>query len=312
MATRADILVIKLSALGDMVMAFPAFARIRAAYPTASISLLTTPPFGALAKASPYFDRVWTDGRPGGGLGWLNLIVRLRRARFTRVYDLQGSDRTRLIRHALWPFPPIWSKAGPADLHPLERHAHQLQQAGIWPDAPMALMSAPAPDVSWLIEGAEPAHPVRPLALLIPGSAATRPLKRWPAERYGALAKALIERGYDVAVIGAEQERPIADTIRRSAPTARDLTGKTDFAAIARLAASAALVVGNDTGPTHLAAAAGAPTIALFSSDSSPALSAPRGAVTVLARDDLGDLESSEVLDAAERRILNKDPILSI
>ena len=126
------------------------------------------------------------------------------------------------------------------------------------------------------------------------------------------MAEALIERGYDVAVIGAEQERPVAATISRSAPTARDLTGATDFAAIARLAASAALVVGNDTGPTHLAAAAGAPTVALFSSDSSPALSAPRGAVTVLARDDLSDLKPSEVLEAAERRVLNRDPFLPI
>jgi ADP-heptose:LPS heptosyltransferase len=307
MTARADILVIKFSALGDVVMAFPAFARIRAGHPNAPITLLTTPPFEALAKASPYFDRVWADGRPDGGLGWLGLILRLRRARFARVYDLQGNDRTRLIRRALGPFAPVWSEAGPAEMHPLERHARQLQQAGIWPDAPTAPMSAPAPDVSWLIGGADRAPGARPVALLIPGSAATRPLKRWPAERYGALAAALIERGFDVAVIGAEPERALAGIIRQAAPAVRDLTGKTDLAAIARLAASAAIVVGNDTGPTHLAAAAGAPTVALFSSDSSPALSAPRGAVTVVQRDTLTDLDVAEVLAATEGRALNKD-----
>lgn len=312
MTVRADILVIKFSALGDMVMAFPAFARIRAAHPNAPITLLTTPPFEALAKASPYFDRVWIDGRPDGALGWLRLVARIRRARFARVYDLQGNDRTRLLLEAVWPFRPIWSGSGPADIHPLERHARQLQQAGIWPDAPTAPMSAPPPDVSWLIGPAAAIPPAHPLALLIPGSAATRPLKRWPAERYGALAAALVERGLDVAVLGAEQERALADTIRQSAPAARDLTGKTDLAALARLAASATIVVGNDTGPTHLAAAAGAPTVALFSSDSEPALSAPRGAVTVLRRDRLADLDVADVLAEVERGALNRDASLRI
>jgi ADP-heptose:LPS heptosyltransferase len=300
MTVRADILVIKLSALGDMVMAMPAFAHIRAAHPNAPITLLTTPPFEALAKASPYFDRVWTDGRPDGVLDWLKLVHRIRHARFARVYDLQGNDRTKLIRQALQPFPPVWSPSGPADIHPLERHARQLQLAGIWPDAPTAPMSAPPPDVSWLIGAAAAMPPARPLALLIPGSAATRPLKRWPAERYGALASALVARGFDVAVIGAEQERTLAETIRQAAPKSRDLTGKTDLAALARLAASASIVVGNDTGPTHLAAAAGAPTVALFSSDSDPALSAPRGAVTVLRRYDLADLAVADVLAAID------------
>ena len=58
------ILVIKLSALGDFVLALAAMKKIRQAHPKAHITLLTTPPFEALAKASPYFNAVWTDGRP--------------------------------------------------------------------------------------------------------------------------------------------------------------------------------------------------------------------------------------------------------
>ncbi len=311
MSPRTDILVIKLSALGDFVLAFPAFARIRAAHPNAPITLLTTPAFKALAKASPYFDRVWTDGRPAGLGAWLRLVFRIRRARFARVYDLQCNDRTNLIFQALRPFPPVWSgtAAGcglpdrdPArmETHSLERLARQLQLAGIWPDAPTARMTAAPPDVSWLVAGADTLPPAKPLALLIPGSAATRPLKRWPAESYGKLAASLIGRGFDVAVIGAAQERGIATTIVRAAPSARDLTGKTDFAAIARLGATAAVVVGNDTGPTHLVAAAGAPTVCLFSADSRPELSAPRGRVMVLHRHDLANLDVTEVLAAAE------------
>ena len=71
---------------------------------------------------------------------------------------------------------------------------------------------------------------------------------------------------------------------RRRTPV--DLTGKTSLQEIARLGAAAALAIGNDTGPTHLVAATQAPTVALFSANSDPALSAPRGRVTVLRSDE--------------------------
>ena len=78
-------------------------------------------------------------------------------------------------------------------------------------------------------------------------------------------------------VIGGLQEGGLARGIQRQAPRARDLTGRTDFAQIAVLGARAALAIGNDTGPLHLIAAAGAPTIVLFSSASDPgALGAAR------------------------------------
>jgi ADP-heptose:LPS heptosyltransferase len=71
---------------------------------------------------------------------------------------------------------------------------------------------------------------------------------------------------------------------------------------LAALGAEAAVVIGNDTGPTYLAAFAGAPSVVLFSSDSDPALCAPRSArVTVLQRDDLADLSADEVTKAVSR-----------
>ena len=72
------ILVIKLSALGDFVLALAAMKKIRQAHPKAHISLLTTPPFEGLAKASPYFNAVFTDGRPEGFPEWMALRRRLR------------------------------------------------------------------------------------------------------------------------------------------------------------------------------------------------------------------------------------------
>jgi ADP-heptose:LPS heptosyltransferase len=310
-----SVLVIKLSALGDFVMAFPAFARIRAAHPDARITLLTTPPFETLARISPYFDAVETDGRPNGPGEWLALIGRLRKARYDRVYDLQTNERTNLIFQALRPGPPAWSGTASgaalrhrnparAAMHPLERHAQQLEAAGVWPNAPTRPLSAPPPDISWILARAKtPARPgsakPRPAALLIPGSSARHPEKRWPVKSYGELAARFEEEGFDVLIVGTLQEGELARGIQRRAPRARDLTGRTDFAQIAAQGARAAVAVGNDTGPVHLIAAAGAPTIVLFSSASSPELSAPRGHVTIFQAPDLADVAVERVLAAA-------------
>jgi ADP-heptose:LPS heptosyltransferase len=139
----------------------------------------------------------------------------------------------------------------------------------------------------------------RPLVIVAPGASAKKPEKHWPIERYGELAKRLQDEGFDIVVIGALHESPLARSIQRKAPRARDLTGRTDFAQIASLGARAALAIGNDIGALHLIAAAGAPTIALFSSASDPAIIAPRGHVTVLHSPDLKDLPVDQVVRAA-------------
>ena len=316
MKRSKSVLVIKLSALGDFVMAFPAFARIRAAHPDARITLLTTAPFESLARLSPYFDTVETDGRPTGPGEWLRLVTRLRQAKFDRVYDLQANDRTNLLFQALRPRPPVWSgtavgsalphrNPARAAMHPLERQAQQLEDAGIWPDAPAAPLSAPPPDISWILQRVRPttrpsAKAPRPAALLVPGSSVKHPEKRWPVEHYGRLAGRLEAAGFDVLVVGGLQEGVLARGIQRLAPRARDLTGRTDFAQIAALGARAAVAIGNDTGPMHLIAAAGAPSIVLFSSASSPELSAPRGHVTVFQAPNLKDVSVDTVFASAQ------------
>ena len=312
------ILVIKLAALGDVVQAFPPFAHIRAAHPQAHITLLTTPPYASLAAASPYFDAIESDGRPERLRETLAMLRRLRRARFDRIYDLQTSGRSSAYFFALWPRPPQWSGIAPFASHPhrnparnhmhtLERQAEQLQDAGVWPDAPVQRGQADAPDLSFMLE--DPASERRPehfglttpYALLIPGASVQRPAKRWPAERYAGLAQALLDFGLGVAVLGGPAEAAIGAALATAARGVLDLTGATDYAQIAGLGARAALAVGNDTGPTHLVAAAGAPTLVLFSADSDPALCAPRGRrVDILQVERLADLALSPVLEKVD------------
>ncbi len=299
------ILVIKLGALGDFVLALAAMRRIREVHGGAEITLLTTPPFAALGRLCPYVDVVEDDGRVEGTFSIATMLNRLQRRRFDRVYDLQTSSRTELYSamFAMRRRSPPWSGVGLGAtlphrnpdrdrMHTLERQADQLKDAGVWPDAPTAPGTAPPPDLSWAVAAAAPLDlPAGRLALLIPGGSAHRPEKRWPIERFAALARELAERGLAPVVLGGDGEGALAGAILAAEPAARDLTGRTDLLQLAALGARAALAVGNDTGPTHLVASAGAPTLALFSAASDPALTAPRGPrVCVLQRATLVDL----------------------
>jgi ADP-heptose:LPS heptosyltransferase len=317
MARKVErILVVKLSALGDFVLALAAMKRIRAAHAKAHITLLTTPPFEALARICPYFNAVDTGGRPESFPEWMALRKRIRDANYDRVYDLQTSAHSNRIFQLLRPNPPDWSgiafgcslpHRNPLrnQMHTLERQADQLMYAGIWPDAPTEPGSAPPPDLSWIAKAMPAGRPVpganrpRPYVIFVPGGSAHRMDKRWPVEKYSELARILYARGFDIVIIGGPQETDLAHTIQRATPRARDLTGRTDFASIAMLGAKAALAVGNDTGPLHLAAAGGAPAIVLFSKASDPALSAPRGRVAILRADNLADLPVAQVAQAA-------------
>jgi ADP-heptose:LPS heptosyltransferase len=306
------ILIIKLGALGDFVLALAAMKRIRLAHPEAKITLLTTPPYEALAKASGLVDLIETDGRPKGWREILTLMRRLRRARYSRVYDLQTSSRSSRYFYGLLPFAPQWSGIAKFcalphrnpqrdHMHTLERQADQLRDAGIWPDAPVTPGSAPPPDLSFAAQTPVPLPKDlnRPLALLVPGASPHRPEKRWPVTQFALLAQRLIAEGMAVAVLGSALEESDAARIRQVAPEALDLTGKTSFLQIAALGTRAALAVGNDTGPLHMLAAAGAPTVALFSAASEPSQCAPRGHVTILQCPDLKDLALEPVLRAA-------------
>jgi len=309
------ILVLKLGALGNIVLSLSSFAAIRRHHPGATITLLTTAPYAEWMAASPWFDRVLIDRRPP----WWDLsgVLRLRRmlidGRFRRVYDLQTSSRSshyfRLFSRAAR---PEWSGIAPDCSHPdrrtdrnavhdIDRQHAQLRQAGI--------AEFPPPDLTWCHgDAARFALPPR-FALLVPGSSAHRPVKRWPAACYRALAMSLAECGITPVVIGAAGERPLAEIIC-SGTSALDLTGQTGFGDLADLARAAVCAVGNDTGPMHLIATAGCPSLVLFSRDSDPARCAPRAPpdlppVHVLRRDDLATLPPESVLAALTEHLAN-------
>lgn len=292
------ILVIKLGALGDFVLAMGPFAAIRAAHPDAHISLLTTPPFVALGEACGYFDQVLPFGRPRRrDIGGFCRLVRFLRGGFDRVYDLQTSSRSSFYRR--FARSPDWSGIARGCSHPhanprrdfmhtLDRQAEQLAMAGI--------TQTPPPDLSWANADIARFNLPAKYALLVPGGSAHRPAKRWPASCYGELAARLAAQGITPIILGAGIEATLADEIEAACPDAVSFVDRTDFIDIICLARNATYAVGNDTGPIHLAAAAGCCTLVLFSNESNPALCAPRGTnVTILQRETLELLRVDEV-----------------
>jgi ADP-heptose:LPS heptosyltransferase len=299
------ILVVKLSALGNVICSLGPFAAIRRHHADAEITVLTTAPYADYLAGSPYFDRVMIDRRAAWWdlRGWWQLRRQLIGGRFDRVYDLQTSGRSSRIFHS---FPanarPEWSGIAYGCSHPdrdprrnllhdVDRQFGQLRAAGV--------LQLAAADLSW--SHAEIARFQLPpdIVLLVPGSSAHRPAKRWPIAQYRELAAALVQRGLTPVVLGTAAERELAGEICQAVSRAIDLTGQTNLAELASLARAARFAIGNDTGPMHLIAVAGCPSIVLFSHDSDPALCAPRGiSVTVLRRPDLASLDVATVLAA--------------
>jgi ADP-heptose:LPS heptosyltransferase len=286
-----NILVIKLGAFGDVILALPAMAAIRAAHPRAQITLLTTRPYDALLRPSRWFNHIEIDSRPS----WWNVIGlrRLKRqlAGFDMVYDLQTSARSshyfRLAGRPLWSGIARHCALPHADprrnfLHTRERLAGQLHDAGIFDFGP--------PDLGWLTSAdvARFALPER-FALLAPGASAHRPEKRWPAEQFATLTKNL---PMPAVIVGARGEG--------NGIPGLDLTGQTSLAELAAITARAGMAIGNDTGPMHLAAALGVPSLVLFSAASDPALTSPRypdgGWPAHLRTPNLRDLPVAQVL----------------
>lgn len=302
MTGRSRILVIKLGALGDVVQALGPAAAIRRHHPGSAIVLLTTAPFADFLRAAPYFDTVWVDERPRplDLAGLWRLRRRLREPAFSRVYDLQTSARSNWYFRLLGARRrPEWSGIARGashphdnpsrdDMHTLDRQADQLRAAGI--------LEVPPPDLSWARADLERFRLPERVIALVPGGAPHRPEKRWPIERYAALAGLLASRGAVPVVVGAAAERGLGAAIRAVCPAARDITGETGLAELAALGRRALWVVGNDTGPMHVLAAAGAPATVLYSSASDPALTAPRGPrVRILQRARLVELGVEEV-----------------
>ena len=277
------ILVIKHGALGDFIQATGPFKSIRKYHSGSHITLLTTESFASLASETGWFDEIWVDDRvPWYRIkSWLLLRRQLVSGGFGRIYDLQTSDRSGwYFRHFSSGGRPEWSgivsgcshpHSNPLrnSMHTIERQAEQLKMAGI--------NKVYGIDVNWLRGDITSLDLSGKRALLVPGGAKNRKDKRWPVACFSSLANRFIKSGMQVCLIGDATELELQQAIAKNAPEVVQLAGETSLGQVATLARCSHIAVGNDTGPMHIVAASGAPTLVLFGGASDPSLCAPRG-----------------------------------
>lgn len=272
MSDPQNILVIRYSALGDVVLATSVLEPLRARFPKARIEWVTDALYAPLLEGLPEIAQVHRLGREGPNVA-LALAGRLR-GRFDAVIDLQNKLRSALVARAAAPLRTAFKRRSAmravlslfgADPPLVRAHATRLYAEALAPfgvEAPGPLKvnlslqaRALAADA---LQGVE-----APAVALAPG--ARWATKRWPAERFAAVADALGKDGVSIVLCGGPSDRDAFAAFRAStrAKVAADLS----FLPLDALAAAIArvqLLVACDSGPVHLATAVGTPVLALF------------------------------------------------
>lgn len=289
------VLVIKHGAFGDIVQADGVFRDIRCHYRDARILLLTSSALSNLMARSPYIDEVLIDDRMPLWQ-WhphIHLLRRLSQQAIDVVIDLQNSTRSRWyrrlgLRQAQWIY-----RAGKLT----QRSALRGLQAQL-SDANIPTRYALSPDLTWMADDVAALltrHQVKqPYIALIPGSSAQHIEKRWPY--YGQLATLLMAAGYDVVTLLGPDELQLAASIpgHHLANHQQMLT----WFELAGVLNHAMFVVGNDTGPSHVASCLNRPGLALFGpTTSAQRAEIERGEFDTLTVADLHGLSAETVFN---------------
>ncbi len=304
-----NILAIKHGAFGDFVQSLGCLAAIRRAHPDDHITLMTTKPFEALALASGYVDAVHLDGRPRWYRirRWFALRKWLNTQRFSRVYDLQNSERTNAY-YKMFSGKPEWSgiakgashsvpdDAARKTKHVFQALVDQLAVAGVAPVVP--------DDLRWILADVSTFQLPAKYALVVAGCSVKHPAKRWPDFQYAEICRWLSTKGITPVLLGTADDAAVTGRIKKLCPEAIDLTGLTHIMQIAALARGAVCAIGNDTGPLHMIAPTGCPTLGLYPGFSNPLRHGPLGAhVRTIQKNKMADIATGHVIELMETMI---------
>ncbi len=290
------ICIIKPSSLGDVIHCLPILPALRELFPMARISWVVNAAFRSLLDNHPNVDEViaFERGKSGlsssGASSTVELCGRLLKQRYDLTIDLQGLLRSGLMTAATRA--PV--RVGVADaregarwfythrvpaprlgLHAVDRVGRIVAALGLERFEPAFHISPTAQDQLWAKETL--ASVPSPRVILNLG--ARWLTKRWPPEHFAEIARrAVAEFGAGLVCVGARVDMPLAAALRQAiAPLpVLDLTAKTTLLQLAALAQASDLFVSNDTGPLHLAAAAGASVVGIYTC-TDPSLTGPYG-----------------------------------
>jgi ADP-heptose:LPS heptosyltransferase len=285
-----NILVIDFGQLGDVVMSLPALRAIRRRFPDARITVAVGKPANEVVALSGYANEIYEvdrvalrDGNKLVSIGRIiKFVQKVRQAKFDFVIDLHSLSETNLLgflsgaRHRLYsrrpgrsldylanfnPRPPAEAQSQ----HAVDRYLDVIQPLGVRnaPRVPV-LKTSSAGDVAVdALLKKEKAQSGGLLVGLFPG--AGHITRCWPLERYAELADHLIRNeGVRVIVFAGPEERAIVPHMRTVFPAATLFFDRLTIPQLVSVQARLTLMVSNDTGPAHLAAAVGVPVIVLM------------------------------------------------
>jgi heptosyltransferase-1 len=279
-----NILIVKLSAIGDVIHALPVAQALKATFPQARLSWVVERAAFELVANHPYIDEVILFEKVRcrsltGMARYLPVLLRgLRRRCFDLALDLQGLLKSGLIAYLSGaPERLVYCNARELSDRLSRRicgpnqHGHIVEQYldvvralggtvtavdfGIrFSDAEVQSAQAILADHGW--QG-------KPYIALIPG--ANWPNKRWPTGYFAQLAELLYQQGITSLITGGPDDVALAEEINNAANVpVLNLTGQTSLKQLAWVLQKARVTVGGDTGPMHLAVAVGTPTVALM------------------------------------------------
>jgi ADP-heptose:LPS heptosyltransferase len=305
--TPARILLLRLERIGDLVMALPAIADVRALAPDAAIDLVVgswnRELAGAIASVSSVrtLDAKWL-GRENGGLGIVSLLGAARewrRDRYDLAINFEPDIRTNLLlaaSGAAWTAGFSSGGGGPlldtAIPYAVTAHttdnARRLVAAVLGDTASVTKGSTlRIPEAAYGVADRRLARVSGPLVgIHVSGG---RAIKQWPPERFAEVARGLISTvGATLVLTGTAADRPLVDQVASALPREHVIDAGSDLGLLelAAVLQRLDLFVTGDTGPMHLATAVDTPIVAVFG-PSQPARYAPRGPLDRVVRVDL-------------------------
>lgn len=288
------ILVIKLRYLGDVLLSTPVLASLRTAFPKARLSMLVNPGTEAMIATNPHVDEVLMVERARSPVRQLRFAAALRGRRFDLVVDLTDGDRAAILsrltgaavrigfnREGRWRG-QLYTHVVPIQEQPISmirQHLMTLEMLGIpvVDDSSPTLRTDASNDAAACAAlGAVGIGPGERFVAVHPG--ARWWFKGWPADRFARLIDHVQKKlGMKVVLLGSVADLQIAEAILDQAETdCRSLVGRLALLELAGVLRQARLLVGNDNGPMHIAAAMGTPVIGLFG-PSDPRMWGPAG-----------------------------------
>lgn len=315
-----NILIVKTSAIGDVTHALPALNALRKKYPDAKITWLVEEAAADIVKGHRALDRVlisrrkhWLAEMRSGVAGFIrawreiwDFVRVLRDTRYDLLFDFQGLLKSgvsvwlaraerkigfgRGMDHAECSYIFLNERIAPVpmDTHALQREMVLLEAVGI--EGAEIVFDLPITESHRAqVNNLLAKHGIdrqKPLVAINPMT--TWPSKLWFKERFAEVADRLLEQGCDVVFTGSPADRGEIDQIIKDMEgRAVNLAGQTSLISLAALYQEAQVVVSTDTGPMHIAAAAGTPLVAIFG-PTAPWRTGPWGEEHLVLRVELG------------------------